>query len=197
MVAAAVAARDRLAEEHQPALAAHDGAEIDQHHQRVGQNREEAEVINDSRNRVAAFGQLGRHHEDELRDQRKQPDGETGNGDKAAHVRVHATTLSNRDSNSAPPVRAAMGSFDEVFGMRHHAEDVALFVEDSSYVVDRSVGIGAGGIAEGDEVVVLDEPERVRVGKVIAVMMGHRHRMICPALIMRGEGRSGIGQLRA
>src|SRR5664279_3037268 len=39
----------------------------------------------------------------------------------------------------APPVEPAMGEFDQIFGVRHHAEDILLGVEDAGNVVKRTI----------------------------------------------------------
>src|SRR5690606_34967654 len=48
-----------------------------------------------------------------------------------------------RAREERPTVIAAMGCFDQVFRMRHHAEHIAACIDDTGNVVDRSVGIGA------------------------------------------------------
>jgi hypothetical protein len=54
--------------------------------------------------------------------------------------------------------------------MRHHAEDVAVFVEDAGDVVDRAVGVFA--IAEGDLPFVFQFLQRLGFREIIAVAVG-------------------------
>lgn len=77
-----------------------------------------------------------------------------------------------RRGEEATAVIAAMGSFDQVFRVRHHAENVALGVDDASNVVQRAVRIGAICITENDLTVVFDGLKLIRIEEIVAVVVG-------------------------
>src|SRR5205085_4845127 len=76
------------------------------------------------------------------------------------------------------PVGAAEERVRRVLGMRHQSEDGAGFVEDASDRAGRAVEIviiaqlsRGAAITEGDEAVLLEPIERVRIGGIAAVVM--------------------------
>src|SRR5690606_23020765 len=69
-------------------------------------------------------------------------------------------------------VLSAVGRLDEVFRVGHHAHDVAPGIGDAGDIVDRTVGVCLGRVAEDHLAVVLDGFEGVGFGEIIAVVMG-------------------------
>ncbi len=68
-----------------------------------------------------------------------------------------------------------MGRLDQVFRMRHHAEHIAVFVDDAGNVVDWSrSGLVPFGIAEDDPAFAFEAGERLGIGEIVAVAMGDR-----------------------
>ena len=104
----------------------------------------------------------------------------------------HAATSSKMLSNSARPSVPPCAASIRFSGCGIMPRTFFCVVEDAGDVMDRTVGIGAHGIAEGDLVLVLDAGERFGVGVVIAVHVGDRAADHLPGAIAGGEGRAGI-----
>jgi len=77
-----------------------------------------------------------------------------------------------RRGEDAAPVIAAMGRFDQVFRMGHHAEHISLLVDHAGDVVDRAVRIGSLGVAEDDLAIAFDLLQGFLVREVVPVVMG-------------------------
>ncbi len=92
-----------------------------------------------------------------------------------------------------PAVIAAMGGFDQVFRMRHHAQHIAARIDDTGNVVDRSVRVGAFGIAEHDLAFAFETLQRFGVGEIIAVVMRDRAADDLARLVTACERRVGVG----
>src|SRR5947209_744571 len=65
------------------------------------------------------------------------------------------------------PAGRARQRVHRVLGMRHEPEDVALLVADAGDVVERSVGILAGGVAQ-QHLLGVQDPRQLLVGRVVA-----------------------------
>jgi len=87
----------------------------------------------------------------------------------------------------APTIGAAVRGFDAAFGVGHHAEYVALVVEQAGDVARGTVD--ALGIAERDAAFAFEAVERLGVGEIIAVVMRDREGHALAGLVARGEGR--------
>ena len=101
--------------------------------------------------------------------------------------------LQHRQENQ-PPVVIAQHIFRAALRMRHHAEHIALCVDDSRNVIQRAVRIRfrrylaiRPAIAEHDLRVRLHRRERDRIGIVIAVCMGNRNLQHLPGLTASRE----------
>src|SRR5690606_34495469 len=97
-----------------------------------------------------------------------------------------------RGGEKPPAVIAALGGFDQVFGMRHHAEYIAALVDDAGDIVHGAVRVRSRRIAEDDLVLVFHGGQRVGVGKVIAVVMGDGAADDLALVVGAGEIRLGI-----
>ena len=73
---------------------------------------------------------------------------------------------------------------DHPFGVRHHAQHIALGVEYAGDVARRSVDVLI--VAERDLAFALDPVERRGIGEIVAVMMRHRN---ADRLALRGTER--------
>ena len=90
------------------------------------------------------------------------------------------------------PVGATHDAFDMIFRMRHHAEHIALRIDNAGDVIDRAIWIGACGIPEHDLAVILDRLQRFFVGEIVAIVMGNRAADDLALFVGAAEGGVGI-----
>src|SRR5689334_17879600 len=84
----------------------------------------------------------------------------------------------NDRAEDQPPILAAENRLGTAFGMRHHRRDIASFVDDSSDIAPRPVGIGVQrdvplriAVAQQHALARLKLVERRVVGEVVALAM--------------------------
>src|SRR5258706_4793726 len=85
------------------------------------------------------------------------------------------------------PIRWAQQRIAGAFRMRHQPQHVAFFIQNAGDVTCGAVWMFAAGIAEHDRPFSFQAVERVVVGKIIPLAMGHRieHSLLLP--IATGE----------
>jgi len=88
-------------------------------------------------------------------------------------------------------VLTAQRGVNHALRVGHHAENIARIIEDAGNVVDRTVGVFA--IAEGDTPFAFEPAQCFIIGKVVAVVVGYRHRNLLILTVALGENRIGIG----
>ena len=96
------------------------------------------------------------------------------------------------------PIGRAEHCFDVVLGMRHHAEHVALVVEDSGDGVGRAVEVPRGikrsigsGVAEQHPALAFKPRDGLLVGDVVALAVRDRHADHLAGIVAAGERRVG------
>ena len=98
--------------------------------------------------------------------------------------------LANSRRPSAPPKRGYGRGFDRTFRVRHHAQHPAIRAQHPGNIARRT--IAGFAIAERDPAFALDPVQRLVIGKIIAVVMGHRNAQAFARRESAGEQRGGV-----
>src|SRR6056297_3897857 len=109
----------------------------------------------------------------------------------AGPARSHCNQRPGQRRKEGRAVIAALRGIHDALGMRHQAENAAIFRQNARDIGRRPVRVA--DIGEGDPVLALQPGETLDIDLVVAIMMGDGKDHLLPRLVATGEDAVGGG----